>query len=101
MVCSCISRHEVIRPHCVPLSIPEVLSAAGRDHRMCKGSNLGPAHRSSTRPYDGSCYFTGLFGSQGDLMGSARAERRLAAILAADMVGYSRLVEQNDEATLA
>ena len=30
-----------------------------------------------------------------------RAERRLAAILAADVVGYSRLVEQDEAATLA
>jgi class 3 adenylate cyclase len=34
-------------------------------------------------------------------MASIRAERRLAAILAADVVGYSRLVEQDEEATLA
>ena len=31
----------------------------------------------------------------------ARAERRLAAILAADIVGYSRLVEEDEAATLA
>ncbi|MFO1075970.1 MAG: adenylate/guanylate cyclase domain-containing protein, partial [Geminicoccaceae bacterium] len=31
----------------------------------------------------------------------ARAERRLAAILAADIVGYSRLVEQDEAGTLA
>ncbi len=30
-----------------------------------------------------------------------RAERRLAAILAADIVGYSRLIEQDEAATLA
>ncbi|MFN0115062.1 MAG: TPR end-of-group domain-containing protein [Paracoccaceae bacterium] len=30
-----------------------------------------------------------------------RAERRLAAILAADVVGYSRLMEANEEATMA
>ena len=34
-------------------------------------------------------------------MDNNRAERRLAAILAADMVRLSRLVEQNEEATLA
>jgi class 3 adenylate cyclase/TolB-like protein len=32
---------------------------------------------------------------------AARAERRLAAILAADIVGYSRLIEQDEAATLA
>src|SRR3712207_4628125 len=32
---------------------------------------------------------------------TARAERRLAAILAADVVGYSRLIEQDETATLA
>jgi class 3 adenylate cyclase len=31
----------------------------------------------------------------------ARAERRLAAILAADVVGYSRLVEADEPGTLA
>src|SRR5690349_19908295 len=31
---------------------------------------------------------------------SARPERRLAAILADDVVGYSRLVERNEEGTL-
>jgi class 3 adenylate cyclase len=34
-------------------------------------------------------------------MASTRTERRLAAILAADVVGYSRLVEQDEESTLA
>lgn len=34
-------------------------------------------------------------------MASTRIERRLAAILAADVVGYSRLVEQDEEGTLA
>src|ERR1700738_5212832 len=32
--------------------------------------------------------------------GSARVERRLAAILAADVVGYSRLIEADEEGTL-
>ena len=32
---------------------------------------------------------------------AARAERRLAAILVADIVGYSRLIEQDEAATLA
>ena len=30
----------------------------------------------------------------------ARAERRLAAILAADVVGYSRLIERDEAGTL-
>jgi adenylate cyclase len=34
-------------------------------------------------------------------MAEARAQRRLAAILAADVVGYSRLVEQDEGGTLA
>ena len=34
-------------------------------------------------------------------MATARAERRLAAILAADVVGYSRLVEQDEAGTLS
>lgn len=34
-------------------------------------------------------------------MAPARAERRLAAILAADVVGYSRLVEQDEAGTLS
>ena len=34
-------------------------------------------------------------------MATGRAERRLAAILAADVVGYSRLVEQDEAGTLA
>jgi adenylate cyclase len=34
-------------------------------------------------------------------MATAKAERRLAAILAADVVGYSRLVEQDEVGTLA
>jgi adenylate cyclase len=33
--------------------------------------------------------------------GPARVERRLAAILAADVAGYSRLIEANEEGTLA
>src|SRR2546430_6017684 len=32
--------------------------------------------------------------------GPARVERRLAAILAADVAGYSRLIEANEEGTL-
>src|SRR5580704_13433514 len=32
--------------------------------------------------------------------GPARVERRLAAILAADVVGYSRLIEADEEGTL-
>lgn len=34
-------------------------------------------------------------------MATARVERRLAAILAADVVGYSRLMERNEDRTLA
>jgi len=34
-------------------------------------------------------------------MQNARAERRLAAVLAADVVGYSRLMQQDDQGTLA
>ena len=37
----------------------------------------------------------------GKAMARARVERRLAAILAADMVGYSRLMEQDEAGTLA
>ena len=33
--------------------------------------------------------------------GQARIERRLAAILAADVAGYSRLMEADEEGTLA
>ena len=32
--------------------------------------------------------------------GQARVERRLAAILAADVAGYSRLIEADEEGTL-
>ena len=35
------------------------------------------------------------------LMAEERTQRRLAAILAADVVGYSRLVEQDESGTLA
>jgi adenylate cyclase len=34
-------------------------------------------------------------------MATARAKRRLAAILAADVVGYSRLVEKDEAGTLS
>jgi class 3 adenylate cyclase len=34
-------------------------------------------------------------------MAEERAQRRLAAILAADVVGYSRLMEQDEAGTLA
>ena len=34
-------------------------------------------------------------------MNSDRVERRLAAILAADVAGYSRLMEADEEGTLA
>src|SRR5262249_16381951 len=37
---------------------------------------------------------------QGQHMAEERAQRRLAAILAADVVGYSRLMEQDEAATL-
>ena len=36
-----------------------------------------------------------------ELAGQARVERRLVAILAADVAGYSRLIEANEEGTLA
>src|SRR4051794_25220747 len=35
------------------------------------------------------------------VVATIRAERRLAAILAADVVGYSRLTEQDEDRTLA
>ena len=34
-------------------------------------------------------------------MAEERAQRRLAAILAADVVGYSRLMEEDEAGTLA
>ncbi|WP_042777675.1 adenylate/guanylate cyclase domain-containing protein [Sinorhizobium fredii] len=34
-------------------------------------------------------------------MAEERSQRRLAAIMAADVVGYSRLIEQNEASTLA
>ena len=34
-------------------------------------------------------------------MASAREDRRLAAILSADMVGYSRLMEADEQGTIA
>ena len=34
-------------------------------------------------------------------MTAARAERRLAAIMATDIVGYSRLIDTDEAATLA
>lgn len=37
----------------------------------------------------------------GRTIATSRPERRLAAILAADVVGYSRLIEQDEAATLA
>ena len=40
-------------------------------------------------------------GFGGEVLAAHRTERRLAAILAADIVGYSRLVEQDEAATLA
>jgi class 3 adenylate cyclase len=39
--------------------------------------------------------------SEDAAMADAHAERRLAAILAADVVGYARLIEQDEAATLA
>ena len=35
-----------------------------------------------------------------EAVGKARVERRLAAILAADVAGYSRLIEADEEGTL-
>ena len=35
-----------------------------------------------------------------ELAGQARVERRLVAILAADVAGYSRLIEADEEGTL-
>src|SRR5918997_652412 len=37
---------------------------------------------------------------RGHAMAAARVDRRLAAILAADVVGYSRLIERDEAATL-
>ncbi len=39
--------------------------------------------------------------SQGTTMVEERVQRKLAAILAADVVGYSRLMGEDEEATLA
>jgi class 3 adenylate cyclase len=39
-------------------------------------------------------------GAGGRVMATARTERRLAAIMAADIVGYSRLVEADEAGTL-
>src|SRR3954453_23693790 len=40
-------------------------------------------------------------GRQGDFVTSERVERRLAAVLAADVAGYSRLMGRDEEGTLA
>jgi class 3 adenylate cyclase len=40
-------------------------------------------------------------GGRSVVMVTTRAERRLAAIMAADVVGYSRLMETDEAATLA
>ncbi len=40
-------------------------------------------------------------GGRNVVMVTTRAERRLAAIMAADIVGYSRLIEADEAATLA
>src|SRR5437773_3002178 len=70
-------------------------SAAGWSRR-CRDS--GSASRTTT-DY-ALMRRNGLFDPGGRLTG-ARVERRLAAILAADVAGYSRLMNRDEERTLA
>src|SRR6266436_9092525 len=48
----------------------------------------------------GWCRITRHRGGAMEPAGQARVERRLAAILAADVAGYSRLIEADEEGTL-
>src|SRR5262245_34794134 len=58
----------------------------------------GRIDTSRRRPYNPSA---SLFGTSHIPMAEDRVQRRLAAILAADVVGYSRLMEQDEATTLA
>src|SRR6266516_4422882 len=67
---------------------------------MTRLTQLGHWSRPDSGPrccYDG----TSSFPSQGCVLSSEHVERRLTAILAADVAGYSRLIGADEEGTLA
>src|ERR1700686_5437648 len=68
------------------------------------GSTAGPSHyRTLAEPDSESpaCYNSIQFSEPGCVLSSERVERRLAAVLAADVAGYSRLMGIDEERTLA
>src|SRR5262249_53658448 len=75
---------------------PEWASASGA---MCRDE---PARENSCKePYWCAQSAAIYRGGAMEARGQARVERRLAAILAADVAGYSRLMEADEEGTLA
>jgi adenylate cyclase len=76
------------------LPIRRLVPLAGASSRRITELALKLNHDTSKRQYDGV--------DQGDgAMVEERVERRLAAILAADVAGYSRLIGADEEGTLA
>src|SRR5262249_13198308 len=67
---------------------------AGREHRRSPAVHPGQL--------GGSCYHAHVLPAGGPPLSTAeRAERKLTAILAADVAGYSRLMGADEEGTLA
>ena len=64
-----------------------------REFVQASGGAINDPHNTKQRRYDG--------GVEDAAMATERVERRLAAILAADVAGYSRLIGQDEEGTLA
>ena len=89
----------------IPSMIPSIM--AGRMGEWIKKSlldNMTHSGHSSALAVDlptcASGYNNAVLLAEGARMAEEQVERRLAAILAADVVGYSRLMEANEERTM-
>ena len=75
----------------MPRPSREASGNCGNSYRQAGGAINDP-HNTKQRRYDG--------GVEDAAMATERIERRLAAILAADVAGYSRLIGLDEEGTL-
>ena len=75
--------------------------AAASVRGVVRATTPGPATRRLAESVVGVIYLAGATTSGAAGLASERVERRLTAILAADVAGYSRLMEADEEETLA
>jgi hypothetical protein len=75
----------------------KAVSAGGQTGAIDPNADMGPSPKAAGHALMGRAEFPML----GVFLTGERVERRLAAVLAADVAGYSRLMGSNEEGTLA